>query len=86
MTRKPPGRWSARLSQPIVTPDGKRLVTLADAHEFVLAQPESNQKRTAWQTATKLLIAAAERGGDIKAATAQVRIALYLQGRGDYLR
>jgi len=85
-SNKPTTGWSTLLSQPIVTHDGRRLVTLADARAFVLALPEANQERTAWQTATKLLIAAAERRGDVSAATTQVRIALYLQARGDYLR
>jgi len=39
------GGWAALLSQPVVTPDGKRLVTLADARAFVLALPEASGTR-----------------------------------------
>ena len=83
MVRPTPG-WSAPLSWPIFTPDGKRLATLADAHDIVLALPGPERQQAAWQTADKLLTAAAERGGDIRDATAQVQIALYLQARGGW--
>lgn len=82
--RRSTAGWFAPLSWPIVTPDGKRLVTLSDAHAFVLALPEADQKTAVWQTVAKLLIAAAERGGHIRDATAQVQIALYLQERGGW--
>ena len=74
--------WSRRLSWPLTLRDGRTLATLADASAFVLALPGPERQCAAWQTADKLLTAAAERGGDIRAATLQVQIALYLQERG----
>ena len=83
MARKP--RWQARLSRPLTLRDGKKLETLADARRLILALSESDQERNAWQHAAALLIEAAESGGDVSAATTQVRIALHLQARGDYM-
>ena len=82
MARKPAAGWSRRLSWPLTLRDGRTLATLADAQALVLALPGPERQRAAWQTADKLLTAAAERGGDIRAATLQVQIALYLQERG----
>ena len=79
--RKPNGGWSAPLSRPLVLRDGKRLATLADARDFVLALPPGYQERNAWQRAAALLIEAAEHGGDVGAATEQVVLALFLQAR-----
>jgi hypothetical protein len=78
---KPRTGWHARLSQSIIMRDGKRLVTLADARTVVLALPAADQERATWKAAARLLIAAAEQGGDITAATEQVRLALFLQAR-----
>jgi len=78
---KPRTGWHARLSQPIITRHGKRLVTLADARTFVLALPAADQERATWRAAAELLIAAAEHSGDIVKATEQVRLALFLQAQ-----
>jgi hypothetical protein len=58
------------------------LETLADAGRFISGSlSETDQCRRAWINATKLLIAAAERGGSIVAATDAVDGALFLQGK-----
>jgi hypothetical protein len=49
--------------------DGTKLKTLAEAGAFILALPEAFQHRNWWVKATELLMQAAERNGDIEAAT-----------------
>ena len=61
--------------------DGTRLVTLGDVRAFILKQPEHIQERGSWQHATELTILAAERGGNIEAATSQIEDALFLEAR-----
>jgi hypothetical protein len=72
-------RWPAKLSRPIVMRDGTRLETLAEAGQFILALPEAFQQRNSWQYASKLLMQAAERKGDIEAATEAVEAAGFMQ-------
>ena len=74
-------RWSARLARPIVLKDGTRLVTLGDVRMFILKQSEHIQDRSSWHQAAELVILAAEHGGSIDAATAQVEDALFLEAR-----
>jgi hypothetical protein len=74
-------RWSARLARPIVLEDGTRLVTLGDVRMFILKQSEHTQDRSSWHQAAELVILAAEHGGSIDAATAQVEDALFLEAR-----
>jgi hypothetical protein len=64
--------WSAQLTRLIVLKDGTRLVTLGDVRAFILKQPEHIQERGSCQHATELMILAAERGGNIEAATTQI--------------
>jgi hypothetical protein len=70
--------WSAKLTRLIVLKDGTRLVTLGDVRAFI--QPEHIQERGSWQHATELPILAAERGGNIEAATSQMSSACQKSG------
>jgi hypothetical protein len=72
-------RWQAKLSRPIVMRDGTKLETLAEAGAFILALSEGFKERNSWLKATELLMAAAERKGDIEAATGAVERAGFLQ-------
>lgn len=72
-------RWQAKLARPIVMRDGTKLETLAEAGQFILALPEAFQQRNSWQYASKLLMAAAERKGDIEAATEAIERAGFMQ-------
>jgi len=51
---------------------------------FILNEPEHIQERNSWQRAAGLLMEAAENGGSIEAATAQLELALFLETR--YMR
>jgi hypothetical protein len=53
--------WSRRFDAPIILPDGRKLVTLRDAAEYVLSLPEETQAERPWQFAAECLRNAAER-------------------------
>jgi hypothetical protein len=72
--------WSAKLSRLIELQNATKFRTLADVRDFILEQPEHVHERSFWQLAAKLLINAAEEGGDIEAATQQIELALFFEG------
>jgi hypothetical protein len=55
--------WSTLFEDPIVLPDGKQLLTLQQAADYILKLPKGEQKLPAWQAATEALIMAAEGRG-----------------------
>jgi hypothetical protein len=57
------------------------LRTLNDLRAFILSEPKAVQERKIWQCAYELLLAAAERDGDIEAVTEKVELALFLDAR-----
>jgi hypothetical protein len=74
MSMKAKRRWSAKITR-------TTLATLADVRTFILNEPEHIQERNPWQRAAALLMEAAENGGSIEAATAQLELALFLEAR-----
>ena len=52
--------WSTPFDDPVPTPQGKPLKTLRDAGEYIRRLPAKTQKLAHWQTATAILIRAAE--------------------------
>jgi hypothetical protein len=69
-------RWAAKFSPPIEFRDGTKLETLAEARAFVsafvLALPEGDRRRPAWQKAADLLRVAAENREEIAGARKQI--------------
>lgn len=55
--------WSAPFDDPIKLPGGRRLATLQQAADYVMALPEGVQGASHWQIAVENLIHAAETGG-----------------------
>jgi hypothetical protein len=55
--------WSTPFDDPIALRGGRRLITLQQAADYVMALPESVQHEVHWQTAIENLINAAETGG-----------------------
>ena len=74
--------WSRKLSETINTKGGKKLAKLSEARAFILALPAAVQRRNQWQHTAKLTIEAAA-GGDVEAATDQLKLALFLDGKLD---
>jgi hypothetical protein len=54
------GGWQTPFDDPIPLPKGRQLVTLRDAASYIMKLPKAEQKHEAWQTATEVLIMAAE--------------------------
>jgi type VI protein secretion system component VasF len=69
--------WQRQLSRPLRTRGGESVETLSDARAYILALPEARQHRNTWIQAAELLLAAAA-GGDVRTATDQFELALFL--------
>jgi hypothetical protein len=52
--------WKQPFDEPIPLPKGKPLLTLKDAASYIMKLPKAEQKLEEWQTATAILIRAAE--------------------------
>jgi hypothetical protein len=52
--------WSRAFEDPIPLPDGRQLVTLQDAADYIMKLPKGEQQLEEWQTAVACLIGAAE--------------------------
>jgi hypothetical protein len=55
--------WKRRFDDPIVLPDGRRLVTLLDAATYATKLPKKEADTTEWQAAIESLMLVAELGG-----------------------
>ena len=55
--------WSRRFDEPIPLPDGRKLVTLKQTGEYIIALPKAEHDAPEWQAAMEALILVAEEGG-----------------------
>lgn len=55
--------WFKRFVDPIVLPDGRELLTLRDAAEYITALPKAEHDAADWQIAMEVLLLVAERDG-----------------------
>jgi hypothetical protein len=55
--------WSTPFDEPIALRDGRKLVTLQQAADYIIKLPEDVQKLARWQIAVENLINAAETDG-----------------------
>jgi hypothetical protein len=55
--------WHRKFVDPIVLPDGRKLLTLRDAAEYITALPKSEHDAADWQVAMDALLLVAERNG-----------------------
>ncbi len=58
-----PTGWSRSFDEAIALPDGRRLVTLLDAGDYIAALPKKEHAAPEWQAAIQALILVAEGGG-----------------------
>jgi hypothetical protein len=56
-------KWSREFEDPIVLPEGRKLVTLRDAATYITKLPKAEQDLEIWQIAVEHLIGGAETGG-----------------------
>jgi hypothetical protein len=61
---------------PILLPDGRTLITLRDAGDYIAGLPEKESALPEWQTAIETLMRAAERGWPVMLARISVMLAL----------
>ena len=55
--------WFKRFIDPIVLPDGRKLLTLRNAAEYIAALPKAEHDAAEWQIAMETLLLVAERNG-----------------------
>ena len=55
--------WFKRFYDPIILPDGRELLTLRDAAEYITALPKAEHDAADWQVAMEALLLVADRDG-----------------------
>jgi hypothetical protein len=55
--------WSRRFEDPVSLPDGRKLVTLEDAGNYITKLPKAEHEAPEWQAAMEALILVATSGG-----------------------
>ena len=68
--------WSRQFEDPITLPDGRELLTLKAAADYVMKLPKAEQKHERWLVAVSCLIMAAEGRGPVMHARIGVMQAL----------
>jgi hypothetical protein len=72
--------WSKRFYDPIILPDGRELLTLREAAEYITALPKAEHDAADWQVAMETLLLVAERDGPEMMARIAVMKALNRHG------
>jgi hypothetical protein len=54
--------WSAPFEDPIVLPDGRKLLTLKDAADYITKLPKKESDLPEWQTAIEVLLLCSRSG------------------------
>jgi hypothetical protein len=73
---KNPVGWKRAFEDPIDLPDGRTLVTLEDAGNYITKLPKAEHSAPEWQAAMEALILVATRGGPTMLARIGVLTAL----------
>jgi hypothetical protein len=68
--------WARRFETPIALRDGRELVTLRDAGEYIAGLPARTARQDHWQTAAAELLISAEQGGIVMLAEISMRRAI----------
>jgi hypothetical protein len=55
--------WSRQFEDPIILPNGRKLITLRDAATFITKLPKAEHDLPQWRTAIEVLMLVAEKGG-----------------------
>ena len=65
--------WSTPFENPITLPDGRQLLTLSDAADYITALPEQESKLAQWQVAIEALMLVARNGPTMLARIAVMK-------------
>jgi hypothetical protein len=68
--------WQLKFDDPIVLPNGRKLITLKDAANYIVKLPKAEHDAPEWQAAMRALILVAENGGPTMLARIGVMRAL----------
>jgi hypothetical protein len=68
--------WQRQFEDPIPLPDGRAMVTLRDAGDYIANLPNKESAPEEWQTTIEVLMLVAERGGPTMLARIGVMRAL----------
>ena len=79
-------RWSRRFPAPIYPLDGEPITTLLQAGEYLQGISAGRQRLNRWTHACALMIAAAEKGGELEPVAKQIRFALLMDHKLDMRR
>lgn len=63
---KPSRGWDRTFDDPIPLPDGRELVTLREAGQFIASFPKDEHDAEEWRTAIEALMLVVEHGGDAR--------------------
>jgi hypothetical protein len=55
--------WSRQFDDPVILPDGHKLITLKDAGSYITKLPKAEHTAAEWQAAMEALILVATHGG-----------------------
>jgi hypothetical protein len=69
--------WSRRFTDPIILPNGKPLVTLRDAAEYITELPKAEHDADQWRAAMQALLLVAEHDGPTMFARIGIMRALH---------
>ena len=75
-------RWPYRLHEPFTLVDGRKVSTLAEAREVMLALPELHRRNAHWRYAGELLKVAAQDGEKYAVMDARAQFARALTAEG----
>ena len=68
--------WFKRFYDPIILPNGRKLLTYRDAAEYITALPKAEQDSADWQIAMETLLLVAERNAPERLARTAFMTAL----------
>jgi hypothetical protein len=54
--------WDRQFFDPVILPNGRTLITLRDAANYIVKLPKAEQQAPEWQTAAEVLMMIGERG------------------------
>ena len=60
--------WFKRFYDPIILPDGRKLLTLGEAAQYITDLPQTVKRAAEWRIAMEALLLVAERDAQIKIA------------------
>jgi hypothetical protein len=75
-----PEGWSRTFADPIILQDGRKLLTLRDAGEFIARLPKTKHNQPEWRLAAAMLMQAADDGAPVMLAEIAMRRALNADG------